>query len=198
MTAVTRTKPGLELVQDIHKLVFGKEDPSLNEVCIDNKCMDATEVTDVAYAVVMERSILQRDPYMPATLLTYKDADQFCKKVGQRLPTSNEWKLFAGPNDFATHSGRLVNEKNEKEANFEDIDGVKRVASYLPNSFGMYDMTGNVAEWVSDGTAFYRLLHGGSWYNGYGDSGFLTNNVTDSASLYYANYSAGFRCMRDI
>lgn len=161
-------------------------------VCMDGLCMDKTEVTESAYAAVKGSSPSSKGPNMPVTLVTYNDAKDFCEKKGKRLPTGAEWEKFAGSNEYATHDGKLVNDKNEKEANF-DSRGPMNVGSFLPNSHGMYDMTGNVWEWVSDGNVF-RDLRGGSWFNLSTDLlrvGFRIDSLDPDNSNGYV----GFRCV---
>ena len=87
------------------------------------------------------------------------------------------------------------------------------VGSYRPNSFGLYDVLGNVSEWVDDcwnsnyegapfdGSAWYegdcsrRVLRGGSWRNG---PGLLRSAFRRWYSAGYRDLSFGFRLARTI
>lgn len=211
-------------------------------VYMDGLRMDKTEVTQSAFQVVkgyshgfQNASDASKGPQMPEIIVGYKEAEDYCKKVGKRLPTAEEWKKFAGPNQFATHDGKLVNDKGVKEANVnycpeyynEDPSCVlpshtMKVASFPPNSHGMYDMTGNVSEWVADGDAFSNLA---DWYaklgarNVFGDplpssvdlkgvrGGDYGQRVTTldisfrdltNADQAYAKRTIGFRCVQDV
>lgn len=164
------------------------------KVCMDGLCMDKTEVTESAYAAVMGKSPSSNGPQMPATMVTYQNAKDFCEQKSSRLPTREEWYMFAGSHAIPIRDGELKNGKGEKEANFNS-SGPMNVGSFPPNSNGMYDMAGNVWEWVSGGN-FYDL-EGGSWRCFYTD--FLPplcRSDIDTMTRPNENLSdVGFRCV---
>ncbi|MEA2874834.1 MAG: hypothetical protein QOF14_30, partial [Hyphomicrobiales bacterium] len=111
-----------------------------------------------------------------------------------RLLTEAEWE-YAG-RAGSTSPFALGEAINADEANFQtsfDADGSNRegkyreqpvaVGSFAPNALGLYDMEGNVSEWVQDtwhenyaeaptdgsvwagGDTSLRVLRGGSWYS---------------------------------
>lgn len=104
----------------------------------------------------------------PAIHIGWTDANKYCKYVGGRLPSEAEWEYAA--------RGGLDSKKfpwGDEIQPFKDINGTFSmniftgtpyteddgadgwpytaiVGSFLPNGFGLYDMTGNVWEWVND------------------------------------------------
>jgi len=100
----------------------------------------------------------------PAVHIAYDDAASYCKWAGKRLPTEAEWE-FAGRGGL---SGKVYTWGNElkpnglwmantyqgtfpnKEAPEDGFAGFSPVAQFPPNGYGLYDMAGNVWEWVSD------------------------------------------------
>lgn len=153
--------------------------------------MDKTEVTEEAYAKVMGQSPSHNGPRHPVTLVSYNDAAEYCKRVGKRLPSGAEWEKFAGTKTFATHDGTLIGADGKKNANFNS-SGLQEVASYMPNENGMYDMTGNVWEWVTDGRAL-KDIRGGSWVNSVTD--YLRVGFRSSYMPYLGFTNVGFRCV---
>jgi formylglycine-generating enzyme required for sulfatase activity len=145
---------------------------------------------------------------VPVLHVSYKDAEEYCNWAGGlRLPTEKEW-------EFAARGGR-INESypwgnvftpgrmNIWDGDFpkentliDGYHGVAPVKSYLPNDYGLYNMLGNVWEWVSGGSPRERFMRGGSFVDSKDGSfnhavtvGSRHSNAADSA----AN-NIGFRC----
>ncbi len=156
----------------------------------------------------------------PVFLVTWEDADAYCRWVGRRLPTELEWERAARGDDRRRWAWGDDWDPRETRANWFDgedhPDGHAHVApadSHPEGASpcGALNMTGNVWEWVADAYREdrfgdgappagpdgrpYRVVRGGSWY---------TNNwywmrvsfryflPADEVSTIY-----GFRCAAD-
>jgi len=126
------------------------------------------EVTQGEYAAAMGKnpSHFPGDTNRPVEKLSYFDAVAYCSAVTRnerdagrlpsgytyRLPTEAEWEYAcrAGATNFFSF-GDAVNEADQYAWTLENSEGATHpVGQKRPNSWGLYDMHGNVWEWCSD------------------------------------------------
>lgn len=104
--------------------------------------------------------------YQPVYFKTKKgDVKWDKKKRGYRLPTLVEWKYLARARKPTYYSG---SSKLDRVGWYGlNSEGVTHpVGLKAPNDFGLYDMSGNVAEWCWDGpdlNSGLKYAMGGSW-----------------------------------
>ncbi len=136
----------------------------VHKVCISAFQMGKYEVRQKNFQAVMGTNPSQHvGADLPVDSLTWDEASDYCKKIGMRLPTEAEWEYAARAGTTTPfYWGPTL---SGKEANFCDsvcelnireprvTDGFKHTApvgSFPPNPFGLYDMAGNVSEWIQD------------------------------------------------
>jgi formylglycine-generating enzyme required for sulfatase activity len=140
-----------------------------------------TEVTQAAYerAIGLNPSHF-KGPTLPVESISWDEARAYCVAAGMRLPTEAEWEYAAQGGNPPVSYGRL-DALAWYSGNSENKTNV--VARKERNGYGLYDMLGNVWEWVADwyGEKYYgsspasdpkgpssgehRTLRGGSWHD---------------------------------
>ena len=184
--------------------------------------VDSQEVTNAGYAEFV-KAASHRAPYHwargefdaavaanPVYNVSWDDAKAFCEWRGNRLPTEAEWERAARGGlegkDYPT-GDRLT----AKEARFSATNGPVAGRTFPPNGFGLYDMSGNLAEWTADWFAgdyykrgeddnpqgpkegLYKVIRGGAW-----------SDPPTRLTVFYRNWvrpnqrtpNIGFRCAK--
>lgn len=140
-----------------------------HQVSMKDFWMDKVEVTNAMYALCVKagacrlpvdfKSQTQSSYYgnaqyndFPVVYVTWLEAKTYCEWTGGHLPTEAEWERAARGDDSRTYPwGDQV--PNASWANFSNLIGdTTRVGSSPAGAspFGVFDMAGNVAEWVND------------------------------------------------
>jgi formylglycine-generating enzyme required for sulfatase activity len=142
----------------------------------------------------------------PVVLVSYEDAEQFCKwrsqKEGKeyRLPSEEEWEKAARGTDSRDYPWGNEFDQNNCNTKESGIAGTTEVTRYSNGTspFGCYDMSGNVWEWTSTWLGSFKrkkVLRGGSW------SGNQDHARCASTYGYFPGFrllNIGFRCVKTL
>ena len=110
-----------------------------------------------------ESDLKSREKY-PVVHIAYDDALAYAKWASKRLPTEAEFefaargglsgKVYAWGDELRPNGKWMANtfqgQFPVKDSGEDGFTGVAPVAQFPPNGYGLYDMAGNVWEWVSD------------------------------------------------
>jgi len=206
------------------------QEQPVHSVTLDAFWMDRTEVTNGMYALcvaagacVQPRSgnTYTRDSdygdaahaNYPVVWVSWRRAEDYCRWAGRRLPTEAEWE-YAARGGLAGMTYPWGDEDPScKQANFSKcVGGTNSVGSYPPNDYGLYDMAGNVWEWVADwydedyystspaenplgpaspGSGGNCVIRGGAWCF---DERFMRSAMRYAGDPGAADNDLGFRC----
>ncbi len=222
-----------------HSECDGDERPR-HRVSVSGFWMGTTEVTVGAFGRFASSSGRrvpsgQASADHPVVEVDWNDAKAFCTWAGGRLPSEAEWEYAARGGlegmeyvwgnesaplvngrkmaNVADESAKRKNPSWSTVAGYDDgFDGTSPVGSFPANAYGLYDMAGNVWEWVedgwhdnyngapSDGTVWSggntsrRVSRGGSWYS---NPRRLRVSLRSHKNAGDRNTYFGFRCSRD-
>jgi formylglycine-generating enzyme required for sulfatase activity len=221
---------------DVSNVGLESERPA-HTVCVSAFQMDIKEVTNSEYFSCVDNgpckrpgdtgSATNRSDYYPTwsnypvIKVSWSQAKTYCEWLGKRLPTEAEWEFAArgglsgkkypwGDDAPACTSGAFNGAQCGSCLPPHDTGPV---GNFAPNGFGLYDLAGNVSEWVNDwydagyyssspilnptgpSYATYRVLRGGNWSSSGSDlrvsqRDFDYPTAQDSLGRY------GFRCVK--
>jgi formylglycine-generating enzyme required for sulfatase activity len=216
-------------------------DERQHQVCLNAFAIGKTEVTQAQWRAVMGKDPptlgFKGCDRCPVERVSWNDVQEYLGRLNARtgldyrLPSEAEWEYAARAGTqtpFSTghcidtrqanYNGRSNYNETETYKGCNADTGVylgktQPVGSYPPNPWGLYDMHGNVWEWVedcwtdfssgapTDGSAFKqkscrdRVLRGGSWYNS--PTGLRSaNRLRDGPGFRY--FIVGFRVARTV
>ena len=190
------------------------EDETLHTVHLSTFFIDKFEVTQEQFLKVMGSNPSDfHGKNLPVEQVTWYEARDYCKVVGKRLPTEAEWEKSARSGTHTIYSWGDVISKDYAWYWDNSKRRTHPVGTRKPNAFGLYDMSGNVWEWVADYyedtyyqsspkenpsgpfTSKYRVIRGGSW-----------RDLPDFLRVTRRNYDLpsgrfnhiGFRCAKSV
>ena len=162
----------------------------------------------------------------PVVAISYEQAERYCDSKGKRLPTEAEWEYVARAGGVGgvyswngleprDDRGRYLANYNPGRVGYA-ADGYAFTApvdAFPPNEWGIYNMSGNVAEWcldaysttysvLSDFNPYHedpeesrRVVRGGNWAS---DDFFIGVGVRDEQVMTEGTPYIGCRCASDI
>jgi formylglycine-generating enzyme required for sulfatase activity/serine/threonine protein kinase len=200
----------------------GEDEGPVHRVKISNAFyMSKYEVTQKQWREVMGNNPSSfKGDNLPVEQVSWDDIQKFIKKLNEkestdkyRLPSEAEWEYAARAGTTTRYSFGDDESKLSEYAWYDNNSGGKthEVGQKKPNPWGLYDIHGNVHEWVldiyhknyngapTDGSAWegdgsVRVVRGGSWGNRAGSSRSAGRHDEDPGVSYV---NLGFRLVSD-
>jgi len=142
---------------------YDDENPVRN-VIVDDYYIGKYPVTQKQWVEVMGKcpSVSHRGDNLPVDNISWDDAWEFIHKLREmthqryRLLTEAEWE-YAARGGLKSKGYTYAGSNHIDKVAYNGNDKIQPVGTKKPNELGIYDMSGNVCEWVSDLYEKYNL-----------------------------------------
>ena len=169
-------------------------------VTLDGFFMGETPVTQQQWATGASLSKF-KGTTRPVENVTWAQANTYATGSGNRLPNEEEWEYAAKGGHYGILTNNTYNMYSGSNTASEvawfcdtvktlSEKGTQPVKGKNANSLGIYDMSGNVAEWCADDLGGGKVIRGGSWSNNAGNVRSVMRNSQDPDK---ASWDVGFR-----
>jgi formylglycine-generating enzyme required for sulfatase activity len=153
--------------------IGGPEEKPVHKVCVDDYYLGKFEVTQGQWKVIMGNNPSRNKcgDDCPVENVSWNDVQDFIKKlngkivgenntiVNYRLPTEAEWEFAARSRGEVerSYSAKNVHQLIDVAWYNLNTESIRPVGQKPPNGLGLFDMSGNVAEWTNDwyGSTYY-------------------------------------------
>ena len=182
-----------------------KAESPAREVTVDTFYMSKFEVTQELFESVMGSSLSYfKNPQVPVNNLSWQQANYFIEQLNEltgeeyRLPTEAEWE-FAAKGGNESKGYRYSGSNNINDVAWyrtNSNNSAQPVGLKTPNELGLYDMTGNVGEFVIDAfdDTYYRFGPTDNPNNAkHSDINLSHKSVRGGSFAYDANESESYR-----
>ena len=154
-------------------------------------------------------------PDHPVVGVSQFDASEYAEWAGKRLPTEAEWEYAArgGLEQISYPFGEEADHSHARYKHPQADKGPVKTGTYASNGYGLFDMSGNVWEWVSDwfSESYYqeseekdpigppggtfKVLRGGGWHSG---GGCISVHRRNALPQQWCDMAGGFRCVKEL
>jgi formylglycine-generating enzyme required for sulfatase activity len=169
--------PSLMTKFNVRRAELFEEEIPRHRVSLSPFFMDKFEVTNAEFAKFVRKhpewqngrlaAALQNGKYLsdwtgkeppkgketlPVVFVTWHAAVAYCTDQGKRLPTEAEWEFAArgGLKDKSFPWGDELPDKSRANYGASGVGAPVKVGTYPPNGYGLFDMAGNVWEFLAD------------------------------------------------
>lgn len=159
------------------------------------------------------KPLFQQASSHPVVCISQSDSQAYSEWLSQqtenryRLPTKQEWLLLADVKNSSFNACKTANTagseskksriKNQNYSCNDKFEFTAPVASYTINANGLYDIQGNVSEWLycDKKPCLNPIAMGSSWYDGKQSN---TLTITNKYKMNNGYTHIGFRLVRDL
>jgi formylglycine-generating enzyme required for sulfatase activity len=204
------------------------DEQPVHKIYVDAFFMDKHQLSVAQYARFLEAthhdappewSLMNRpqNQSRPVANVDWVDAAVYCKWAGKRMPTEAEWEKAARGTDSRTYpwgnqppTGLHANSGKEVWSSHAVLTPVGMLEEGK-SPYGIYDMAGNVWEWVSDwydqdyyktspsqnpagpSIGTHKVVRGGSWGS---NANGLRSSERETHLTSFRGLGTGFRCAK--